>query len=553
MSTPPDAALGERVIRDAIDIRRFPWIRSLVVDQIEHYTSVSTLFAGNPTDPSAWRDTLDRVARAATTRDLIGDILDRQLASRGAPAAARDAATRLRHPSSVAILTGQQAGVFGGPLYTLLKAVTSIQLARHVTATYGTPAVPVFWVDAEDHDWEEVRSATVLDRDFDVKSLSLAPLDGAGAQPVGALRLNAAVSETIDALGATLQPTAFTGAVVEALHRRYTSGATLADACAGWMEDLLGAEGLVVFNASDPAAKPAVADIFARELKGGTPTSRLVREAGAAMSALGHPPQLDPPEDAVNLLYLDASGRRPFKRQGDGYLIGDVVRTAADLAAEAAKHPDRFSPNVVLRPLVQDRLFPTACYIAGPAELAYQAQLGGVYRAFGVEQPLIMSRGSATLIDSACGKFLDRHDVAFEALQAQGDAVLNRLLEQQLPPSIDRLLQESAAHFTAQAAALREVVTTIDPTLAGVVDTTETRIAETLKTLQSKIVQASKRKDETLRRQFARTRALAFPGGKPQERALNIAYFTNRYGLDLGTRLIDVLPLDTSRHYLVNL
>jgi len=293
---------------------------------------------------------------------------------------------------------------------------------------------------------------------------------------------------------------------------------------------------------------------IAAELRSAGQTTRLVRDGGAAMSALGHAPQLDPSDDVVNLFYLDDNGRRPIKRDGDRFVIGgDTVRPQADLIAEAGSHPERFSPCVVMRPLVQDRLLPTACYVAGPAELAYQAQIGGVYEAFGMEAPLLQSRASITVLDSGCSRFLERHSLPFEALQPNDESTLNRLLEQQLPPSVDRLLQESLQYFTSQTNALRDAVAGIDPTLTGTVDTTASKIADTLKTLQNKIVQACKRKDETLRRQFVRARSLTFPGGAPQERVLNVAFFANRYGLDIGARLIDILPTDTSKHYLVQL
>jgi bacillithiol biosynthesis cysteine-adding enzyme BshC len=278
-----------------------------------------------------------------------------------------------------------------------------------------------------------------------------------------------------------------------------------------------------------------------------------VREAGAAMTALGHAPQVEPAPDAVHLFYLDAEGRHPIRRRDGAFAIDGATRPEAEVLAEAEAHPERFSPNVVLRPLVQDRIFPTVCYVAGPAELAYQAQLGGVYQAFGVERPLLQSRASATLLDSGCRRFLDRAGLPFASLQPQDDSVLNRLLEPHLPPALDRLLQDSEKYFADQAVALREAVAAIDPTLAGAVDTTSTRIADTIKTLQNKIVQACKRKDETLRRQFARARNLTFPGGQPQERVLSVAFFANRYGLGLGARLIDTLPGDTARHYLVSL
>jgi bacillithiol biosynthesis cysteine-adding enzyme BshC len=554
MATRQDTTLGEAMIREAIELRRLPWIRPLVADQTTRFDTVRTLFAGNPADPGAWRDTIRRVSAAHKQRDGIAAVIERQLVSRNAPQPALAAAGILRDPASVAVVTGQQAGVFGGPFYTLLKAVTAIQLARRVRDEYGTPAVPVFWVEAEDHDWDEVRTASVLDRDFELRTVALAPVAGAGLQPMSALPLSADVDQTIAMLEATLPQTEFSPAVIEALRRCYAPGVSVSRSCARWLDELLGAQGLVVFESSDTAAKPLVADLFAAELRSAGQTTRLVRDGGAAMSALGHAPQLDPSDDVVNLFYLDDNGRRPIKRDGDRFVIGgDTVRPQADLIAEAGSHPERFSPNVVMRPLVQDRLLPTACYVAGPAELAYQAQIGGVYEAFGMEAPLLQSRASITVLDSGCSRFLERHSLPFEALQPNDESTLNRLLEQQLPPSVDRLLQESLQYFTGQTNALRDAVAGIDPTLTGTVDTTASKIADTLKTLQNKIVQACKRKDETLRRQFVRARSLTFPGGAPQERVLNVAFFANRYGLDIGARLIDILPTDTSKHYLVQL
>ena len=205
---------------------------------------------------------------------------------------------------------------------------------------------------------------------------------------------------------------------------------------------------------------------------------------------------------------------------------------------------------MILRPVVQDRLFPTVAYVGGPAEIAYQAQLGGVYREFGVEAPLLYSRASATLVDSAAARFLERHTLALETLHAQDESVLNQLLAAQMPPELEQAL-DAAREATTTLDALKAVVSIVDPTLAGAVDTTRDRMLDSLKQLHGKIIQASKRKDDTLRRQFLRTRALAFPAGHPQERALALPYFLNLYGPGLVDRLLDVLPLDTSWHYLL--
>jgi len=548
----PDAPLATSV-RAAIDLRRFPWIRRLVAGYTSDFASVSSLFAGNPADPGAWRQTIERVQHASQQRTALASLVSAQLERRGAPADARAAARLLADPKSVAIVTGQQAGLFGGPLYTLLKAVTAIQLARRVSAEHGVPVVPVFWVDSEDHDWEEVRAATVLDADLAPASVSLDDLEGAGTQPVAALTLDEGINDALAELESRLAPTEFTADTLAALRRRYTPGAGFATAFAGWIDDLLGPLGLVVFEAADPAAKPLVADLFAHELEHPGRTTALTNEAGARMRALGHQPQVEPAADSVALFYLDGQGRRAIKVQGASYVIGDVTCPAADLIAQARRQPERFSPNVLLRPLVQDRLFPNICYVAGPSELAYQAQLGTTYREFGVEMPLLFPRATATIVDSGAARFLDKSELAFETLHARDDSALNKLLERSLPPTLEQTIEETGKRVGEQVARIKDVVTPLDPTLAGAADTTIERVRETLKSLHGKIIQAAKRKDETLRRQFTRTRALAFPGGHPQERVISVAYFICRYGPHLPNRLLESLPLETDKHYILTL
>jgi bacillithiol biosynthesis cysteine-adding enzyme BshC len=540
-------------VREAVDLSRLPWIRPLVKTYAEDFASVAPLFAGNPADPLAWRATIERVQRAPHDRQALAQLVGDQLEERGAPVEAKHAAAELADAAAVCVITGQQAGLFGGPLYTLLKAVTALQLARRVRQEHGVPAVAVFWVDAEDHDWKEVRSASVLVADYAVADVILADLPRAGTHPVASLVLDEGVDVAVDTIDTALARSEFTTEVLAALRRHYRPGNRMSTAFAGWLDELLGPLGLVVFDAADRRAKPLVAEVFAGELKQPGRAAQLAREAGEAMARLGHAPQVESADDAVSLFYLDDHGRRSIRWRDQEFVIGDTVHAANALQQEAIEHPERFSPNVLLRPIVQDKLFPTVCYVAGPSELAYQAQLGGVYRWLGVEAPLLYSRASATLLDSASLRFLDRHQLPLEALHVQDESALNRLLERQLPPDVERALDETDRQMTECSGALRKAVGQIDPTLAGAVDTTLERMRETLKSLNAKIIQATKRKDETLRRQFQRTRALAFPAGHPQERTLSLPFFLNRYGLTLGDRLLEAVPLETDKHYVLNL
>lgn len=546
----PEATVSG-VVRAAIDIRRFPWIRPLVGAYAYEFGPLAPLFAGNPADPNAWRQTIARVQRAPRDRQAVVSLLERQLERRGAPVEARDAAAALADPAAVAVVTGQQAGVFGGPLYTLLKAVTAIQLARRLRDEFETPAVAVFWVDEEDHDWEEIRSADVLDGSLAPRRITVPDVPGAGTHMVSRLVFDAGIERALAELEQTLEPTPFTAELVARLREHFRPGVGVSRAFAGWLDSLLGRHGLVVFESGDAAAKPLIGDLFAHELEHAGRTAELARQAASTMRALGHQPQVEPADDSVAVFQIDDAGRHAIKRANGDCLVGEMRCSGQVLAERARAMPDQFSPNVLLRPIVQDRLFPTVCYVSGPSELAYQAQLKDVYREFGVELPLLYSRTSATLLDSASVRFLDRHHLPLESLHAQDDSEFNKLLESQLPPTIEAALEETTREIGRRADLIKNEVAALDPTLKGAVDTTAERMQEALKTLHHKIIHAAKRKDETLRRQFQHARALAFPGGHQQERTLNAVFALNRYGLSLGDRLIEALPLDMGKHYVL--
>ncbi len=536
----------------AVDIRQLPGIRPLAADYAYQFDRVAPFFAGNPGEPRSRTEVIERTVAHPRRRAEVAALLAAQQQRRGAPAAAVERARQLADPRSVAIVTGQQAGLFGGPLYTLLKALTTIQLAERMAREHQLPVVPIFWVESEDHDWDEVRSCTVLDAELNPHTLSLPALDKADPVPVAAVPLTSDIQSVLDALGSTLPATEFTPALLDDLRRAYTPGRGMAEAFSTWLETVLGPHGLVVYDASDPAAKPLVGDLFRRELEAPGETARLAAAAGADLVKRGYHAQVQAHGDSPALFYLDGT-RRPIRGHEGRFLVGDTPYAPAALVELATKEPAHFSPNVLLRPLVQDTIFPTACYVAGPNELAYLGQLRQVYERFDVPMPLVHPRASATLLDSAAVRFLNRYQVALETLQAQDESALNHLLESQLPPHVEESLNEATRTVTAQMDRVIAALPVVDPTLAGAARSTLGRMQHDLKTLHGKLIQAAKRRDETLRRQFIHARDQAFPGGHAQERTVGFVYFLNRYGPALVERLRETLPLELGRHWILTI
>src|SRR4051812_17090004 len=240
--SPSAAESTGRLNLTGVDVRRFPWIRPLSGDYAYNFGKIEGLYAGNPLDAAAWRDAVRRAQQHPRDRARIAAVIAAQQEQRQAPAAARAAAARLAQADTVAVVTGQQAGVFGGPMYTLLKAITALQLARRTEREQGAPAVALFWVEAEDHDWEEIRSCTVLDAEFQPRAVTLADLDGAGERPIAQLTLDAGVEQSIETLASLLPPTEFTAATLADLRAAWQPGSGMARAFAVWLERVLGAQ-----------------------------------------------------------------------------------------------------------------------------------------------------------------------------------------------------------------------------------------------------------------------------------------------------------------------
>ena len=539
-----------RAVRLAIDPRRFTWNRKLASDYANAFARLAPFFAGDPSTSDAWRT-------AVTTRHdwprrnlSIADVVRRQQRQRDAPEAARRSADRLADPRTVAVVTGQQAGLFGGPIYTLLKATTTIALASRVTGEYGARAVPVFWVHAEDHDWDEIGSCTILTEDFDCRTVAVTPPRQAGHVPAAALRFDRSVEDALKEVEATLASTEFTHELLAQLLAIYRADASVTGTFARWLETIFGPQGLVVFDSSDPDAKQLARDVFRQELGAPGRTAELARRTGERLEALGYHAQVTPQPDSVALFHLNG-GREPIRRRNGSFLIGTRERAADELMAEAAASPERFSPNVLLRPVVQDALFPTICCVAGPSELAYLAQLRDVYELFQVPMPLVHPRASATIVDAAAARFLSRYDLPFEELQSQDEAALNRLLESLLPPAVDRALDAASDAIRTRMEEVVAAVPAVDPTLEGAARSSLGKMQHDFGTLRNKVIQASKRRHDVLRRQFTRARAQAFPGGQPQERAISFIFLLNQYGPGIVERLIEELPFETHEHWVV--
>ncbi len=452
-----------------------------------------------------------RVAARRVAPDVVAAAL---------PGAARD---RLAAGEVLVVTTGQQPGLFTGPLYSVYKALSAIALARRLEGERRVPVVPVFWVAGDDHDFAEANHTWFLNAAGELVQIVLreraadAPLVPVAREPCGP-EIAAALAQLRDGT----PDTEFKAAVIEWLERWYRAEATLADAFAGALDALLGPRGLVVLRAYATSAKRAAAPWVLKGLDHTLP-------------------------DGYTPVLLEArQGRDRLQRDGDAF----VTRRSgerfgrAELERLAVEAPDRLSPNVLLRPVVEAALLPTVAYAAGPAELQYLQDAVRLYGALGVTRQPPVPRWSGVIVEGRVEKLMERHGIDLAAFDGKPGELEARLVRHDLPPEAVATLAALRNGIEQQYGRLLESVVKIDPTLERTVESARNAALAGAQTIEKKLVASLKRLEgETLVRQIARARAAVYPAGQPQERVLTIASFLIRYGPDL----VDALEQEVAR------
>lgn len=500
-----------------------------------------------------WGDSAHRAAAAEAAaarpidRNVIAGILAEQNRAWGASGAALTRTDVLRQPESVAVVTGQQLGLFAGPLYSIYKALSAVRFAEQVEAETGRPAVAVFWLAGEDHDFEEVQTA-VFSEGPDVHRVRYAP-DSVGG-PVGRMTLEAdALAITLRQLEAALPEGPHRDEVLGLVGTCYRPGVSMRDAFARLLRRI--APGLILMSVDDPRLKALAAPVFEWEVAGWAETHAALEDVSRQLEASGFHAQVTPMP--VNLFAITEDGQRlPIDPEGEGFrLRGSDALSRDELERWVRDEPGRLSPNVVLRPLVQDVLLPTVAYVAGPGEAAYFAQLKPVYERFGIAMPVIWPRLGLTVVDPGVAKVLDRYGLAVPDLAGDLHAHWRRLALEASDIDLEAVFAEARASLDALTAQLHDPVVSTSSTLESALGAARAKMSKALDRLETKTVRVEKRTHDDVRLRLERAQAALWPGGALQERALSPLQLAARYGLDVFVDLVGAVELDPSVHHVV--
>ena len=463
-----------------------------------------------PSDPEGWKSRAAQVRARFAGKDWLTALAPALGDTAALPSLKRAAA------EGVVVTTGQQAGLFGGPMLTLVKALSARALAGSIERATGLPTATVFWAATDDADFVEAASV-LIPGTGEPKLLTLAEAPDAGT-PMARAPIRG-VGPLLDAMAAVAGSAGEMG--IEALRRCYRDGATIGDAYVAFMREILAPWDIAVLDASHPAVLQAARPLVSRALEKSAQIELKLATWNQSLEQKGLRPQVES-VPGLSLVFANEGG---IKRR---------IPVAEAAALAAAKVP--LSPNVLLRPVVEASIMPTVAYAAGPGEIAYFAQLPPIAEALGVDRPVAVPRWSTTIVEPSIDRILDRYGVAIGELK-DFDGLLTRLVRARMPQELLDPLTALRAQVEKSTAALASAAGGhgID---AKIIDGIRAQLGLRLERGDRRITAALKRNEEELRRDLGTARASLYPGGVRQERALSFVPFLARYDRPLIEQML---------------
>ncbi len=468
-------------------------------------------------------------------RTTLADALREQALGFGASEATLANIAKLREGAR-AVVTGQQVGLFGGPLLTLLKAATAVARAAEATRATGTDHVPVFWLATEDHDLAEVDQLMLLTK-TSLEKLSLGLASNGG--PVGSLRLGPGVEPLLERVAELLSY----APIADTLRECYTPEATLGQAFGKLMTRLFAGHGLIVMDAASRPFHALGASTLRAAITRVQPLEAALLARTAELEAAGYHAQvLVKPGHSLLFLIDAATGeRQPLRHTADGaWKTATASFTESDLLGILEHEPERLSPNALLRPVFQDTILPTAAYIGGPAEIAYFAQSAVLYEAILGRVTPVLPRFSATLIEPAIATVMARHELALDAVFESGSepALTQRLGARAMPIEGKRKLAAVGNTLDAELSALTGYLESMDESLGRSALVSASKMRYQMNRLRRMAASFEVQKEASLARHAQAILLHLFPDGHPQERVIGGVWFLAQAGEELIERLV---------------
>ncbi|MFY9691046.1 MAG: bacillithiol biosynthesis cysteine-adding enzyme BshC [Candidatus Acidiferrales bacterium] len=532
-----------------ISFRDVPHTTKLFSSFLEDFSQVSKYYAHPPTaagiDAAAHEVRLDPGVRKAVV-EVLREQNARFVAGNEIDSATVRNLDRLA-AGAVAIVTGQQVGLFSGPAYTFYKAISAVRVAEETTSR-GIDAVPIFWLATEDHDLAEVNHSTWVTRNG-LARYDLPALDADTGKRVGEVALGEPIQALVGAAAQTLQGPGAED-VSRALHESYAPNETYGSACGKLLARLLVGRGIIFIDPLDVRLHRIVAPVFLRALDEAGPLTDALLARSKELESAGLHAQVKVTRETT-LLFHNIDGRRePLRSRNGKFFAGDAELSREQIAATIESHPDLITPNALLRPVMQDSLLPTAAYIGGPAEVAYFAQSQVVYAKILGRMPAVLPRASFTIVEQPIARFLAQYGLEMRDFLRGSQHVRTQMEQKALPDVLVARFDKGEEEIGALLKSYSEPLGRLDATLLDALEVAERKMLYQFSQLKAKVARAENFRSGVLDRHEKILLDALYPNGELQERTLSALPFIAAYGpafLDDLVALASVAGAESAR------
>jgi bacillithiol synthase len=535
-----------------LSFSQIPHTTHLFSDFLAYSPQIQPFYPRSPYLREWLKGEASKISYDSSRRQRVGEVLERQNKRWNASPKTLVNLERL-HKGAAAVVTGQQVGLFGGPMFSLYKALTAVKLAEEATAG-GVDAVPVFWLATYDHDLAEVNHVSLPGPEGALKTFTTSSHGIPGA-PVSSVRLGDEILPVLEEAAALLGDTEAT----TLLRETYRPDETLGTAFGRLFARLFADWGVIVLDASDPELHRVAEPIYRSAVERSDEMAAALLARGETLEAAGYHQQVKVTPSSVLLFTLQDGSRTAIHRlSGDrAFAIGGEGESekvsSADLLQRIASAPEQFSPNVLLRPIIEDYLLPTLCYTGGAAETAYFAQAGAVYEILLGRITPVVPRFSATIVEPKMQRLIERHGIAVPDVFGGPEALRRKLAAQSMPEDLQSAFDTAKQSFDVNLSTIKEKLARLDRTLVDAAETAASKMQYQLDRLYTQAARAESQRSELISRHAETLSTALYPDKGLQERSIGCMYFVARYGRDLLHQLYDAIQLDCHNHQILEL
>jgi bacillithiol biosynthesis cysteine-adding enzyme BshC len=524
----------------SIPFRRLPHQPKLFVRLIEDFHTVKRFYA-HPPNMDAVKQVASSLNYPAERRREVAGILREQNAAFGAGGATQRNLEKLEG-GAVAVVSGQQVGLFGGPAYAVYKALTAIRLAEELSEA-GIPAVPIFWMATEDHDLDEVRHVTWFESGK-LTRFELSADASVTGRPVGQVQLGPAIQENVKKAVELLSGPA-SETLSQLLRQSYQTEETYGGAFGKLFAQIFAEQGLILLDPLDARLHRIAAPLYKKAIEDRDELNEKLLQRGKELENAGYDVQVKVTAKSTLLFTIRDGVRQPVLASNSHFKSGDATWTREEALRLADSSPETLSANALFRPVVQDYLLPTAAYLGGPAEIAYFAQSSVIYEHVLGRMPVILPRAGFTILDAKAEKLLQKYGLCIENLWAGPQELRRKMESVSVPAALAENFDRDKAQVESTLAELGGQIEKLDPTLAGAVNTARNKIGFQLDKLRRKTARSLDQKTGLLAEHERFLENLLYPNKQLQSRELCFLPFLARWGMEGLSELQKLSGSDT--------